>query len=74
MNASESPALHDPPVPLRAKVVYLDQNKWIELAQAAKSPKDYPVGRGILEVLCAGVEAGSVRLPVGARQEMGVEP
>jgi hypothetical protein len=64
MDASESPALHDPPIPLRAKVVYLDQNKWIELAQAAKSPKDYPVARDILEVLCASVEAGSVRLPL----------
>lgn len=66
MDASESPASRDLPAPLRAKVVYLDQNKWIELAQAAKSPKDYPVARGILEILCAGVEAGSVRLPLAS--------
>ncbi len=64
MALSESPTSCDLPVPLPAKVVYLDQNKWIELAQAAKAPKDYPVARGILEILCAAVEAGSVRLPL----------
>lgn len=47
-----------------AKVVYLDQNKWIELARAAKSPKDHPDARAVLELLCTCVESGVVQLPL----------
>lgn len=52
------------PAAPRARIVYLDQNKWIELAQAAKSPKLFPDARAALELLCAKVEAGAVRLPL----------
>lgn len=48
----------------RPKIAYLDQNMWIDLARAADAPQDHPQDRQILELLCAMVEAGAVRLPL----------
>ncbi len=45
-------------------VVYLDQNKWIDLMRAAQAPAEHPRDRQVLERLCAAVEAGRVRLPL----------
>jgi hypothetical protein len=52
--------------PKRAKVVYLDQNMWIDLAWAVKAPQDHARNREVLELLCEKVEAGEVRLPLTA--------
>jgi hypothetical protein len=46
------------------KVIYLDQNKWIELARAVKYPSEKPDRRAVLEWLCRGVEAGRLVLPL----------
>jgi len=64
MDSSKSFAAQNLMGPRGAKVVYLDQNKWIELAQAAKSPNDHPDARAVLEILSASVESGAVRLPL----------
>lgn len=48
------------------KIVYLDQNKWIDLARAVAAPEDHPEDRTLLEFLCAKVEAGQIRLPLTA--------
>lgn len=45
-------------------VVYLDQNKWIDLARAATAPADHPELRTILERLCSKVAAGEIILPL----------
>lgn len=45
-------------------VVYLDQNKWIDLTRAAIAPADHPDVRAVLELLCAKVAAGEVILPL----------
>ncbi len=45
-------------------VVYLDQNKWIDLARAATAPADHPELRAILELLCSKVTAGEIILPL----------
>ncbi len=34
------------------RIVYLDQNKWIDLARAVKYPAENPEVRAILELLC----------------------
>ncbi|WP_333586318.1 hypothetical protein [Phenylobacterium sp.] len=47
-----------------ATVVYLDQNKWIDLARAATAPDDHPHLRSVLELLCAKVAAGDIILPL----------
>jgi hypothetical protein len=49
-----------------AKIVYLDQNKWIDLARAVAAPEDHPEDRTLLEFLCEKVEAGQIRLPLTA--------
>src|SRR5258708_25224004 len=49
-----------------AKIVYLDQNKWIDLARAVAAPEGHPEDRTLLEFLCAKVEAGQIRLPLTA--------
>jgi hypothetical protein len=48
------------------KIIYLDQNKWIELARAVKYPSEKPEVRAVLELLCQEVEAGRVLLPLSS--------
>lgn len=47
-----------------ATIVYLDQNKWIDLARAATAPANYPELRRVLEVVCEKVSAGELVLPL----------
>lgn len=47
-------------------IAYLDQNKWIELARAAKHPEQHPDARALLETLCETVGAGRLVLPLTA--------
>jgi hypothetical protein len=47
-----------------AKILYLDQNKWIELAHAVKSPDDYPAQYEILAALVADSNAGRLLVPL----------
>lgn len=46
------------------RIVYLDQNKWIELARAAKHPTEYPDIRELLEAISHEVGAGRLILPL----------
>jgi hypothetical protein len=48
------------------RIVYLDQNKWIDLARAVKYPAENPEVRAILELLCQEAQAGRVLLPLTA--------
>lgn len=48
------------------RIVYLDQNKWIDLARAVKNPTENPEVRAILEFLCTAAEAGRLILPLTA--------
>lgn len=50
----------------RPYVVYLDQNKWIELARAVKHPADYPAQHELLVAIAREVEAGRLILPLTA--------
>ncbi|HEV2160446.1 hypothetical protein [Bradyrhizobium sp.] len=45
-------------------IVYLDQNKWIELARAAKYPAQHPIASEILTRLFDGVAAGTITVPL----------
>ena len=46
------------------KILYLDQNKWIELAQSVKSPEDYPEQHNVLARLVELANAGLVAIPL----------
>jgi hypothetical protein len=46
------------------QIVYLDQNKWIDLSRAVKYPADYPELRTVLEVLIEEAKAGRIALPL----------
>jgi hypothetical protein len=46
------------------KVVYLDQNKWVELARAVKYPARYPKLGALLELLKQEVSTKSLALPL----------
>ena len=46
------------------KIVYLDQNKWIDLARALKAPDEFPEHYVVLERLVAGAKAGELIVPV----------
>lgn len=48
----------------RPTILYLDQNKWIDLARAARAPEDHIEDRAVLDRLCAAVEAGAISLPL----------
>ncbi len=48
------------------RIVYLDQNKWIALAQAVKSPSAHPAARRVLEAVVPAIEAGELLLPLTA--------
>lgn len=50
----------------RPYVVYLDQNKWIELARAVKRPADHPMQYGLLILIAREVESGRLVLPLTA--------
>jgi hypothetical protein len=46
------------------KILYLDQNKWIELARAVKSPDDFPGQYAVLSTLVKEVNAGHLVVPL----------
>jgi hypothetical protein len=46
------------------KILYLDQNKWVELAQGQKSPADFPARREVLAFLVAEANAGRLVVPL----------
>ncbi|MBB4261404.1 MULTISPECIES: hypothetical protein [unclassified Bradyrhizobium] len=46
------------------KIVYLDQNKWIELARAVKSPNDFPAYYAVLQSLVTEANAGRLLVPL----------
>lgn len=48
------------------QILYLDQNKWIELARAQKSPDDYPTQYAVLSLLVAEANAGRLVVPLTA--------
>ena len=48
------------------KILYLDQNKWVELAQGQISATDFPVQREILAVLVEHVNTGALVVPLTA--------
>jgi hypothetical protein len=45
-------------------IVYLDQNKWIELARAIKHPDQHAGLQSLVSRVCAAVRAGSLVLPL----------
>jgi hypothetical protein len=49
-----------------AKILYLDQNKWIELAQGQKSAMDFPTQREVLAFLIEESNAGRLIIPLTA--------
>lgn len=50
----------------RPYVIYLDQNKWIELARAVKYPSDHPAQHRLLTAISFEVEASRLVLPLTA--------
>jgi hypothetical protein len=46
------------------RIAYLDQNKWIELARAAKQPENYPDHSALLTSISRAVDAGDLILPL----------
>ena len=48
------------------QILYLDQNKWIELARAVKSPHDFPAEYAVLEALVREANAGRLLVPLTA--------
>jgi hypothetical protein len=46
------------------QIVYLDQNKWIDLSRAVKYPADYPEQRTVLEVSVEEAKAGRIAVPL----------
>lgn len=46
------------------RIVYLDQNKWIELAKSAKEPDKYPELATLLHTMIKDVQAGGLILPL----------
>ncbi len=48
------------------KILYLDQNKWIELAQGQKSATDFPAQREVLAFLVEEANAGRLVIPLTA--------
>jgi hypothetical protein len=45
-------------------ILYLDQNKWIELAQGQRSPTDFPAQREVLALLVEEANAGRLVVPL----------
>lgn len=48
------------------KILYLDQNKWIDLAKAVKSPLTYPSEYAIYECLQAKTRCGELCVPLSS--------
>lgn len=48
------------------QIVYLDQNKWIDLSRAVHRPAEYPDQRKVLEALVESANANRVALPLTA--------
>src|SRR5947207_3417736 len=48
------------------KILYLDQNKWIDLARAVKFLKAHPDHRVVLEALVSEANAGHIAIPLTA--------
>lgn len=46
------------------KIIYLDQNKWIEIARAVKFPAQHPEVHSVLEVLIREADAGRIAVPL----------
>lgn len=46
------------------KIIYLDQNKWIDVARAVKDPDGYPEHYAVLEKLVEGSKAGRLIVPL----------
>ena len=46
------------------QIVYLDQNKWIDLSRAVKYPADYPELRAVLEILVEEAKAERIVVPL----------
>ena len=46
------------------QILYLDQNKWIELARAVKSPDDFPAQYAVLEALVKEANADRLLVPL----------
>jgi hypothetical protein len=42
------------------KILYLDQNKWIELARGVKSPDKLPSQYAVVETLVREAKAGNI--------------
>ena len=47
-------------------ILYLDQNKWIELVRAVKSPDDFSAQYAVLEALVEEAKAGRLLVPLTA--------
>jgi hypothetical protein len=48
------------------RILYLDQNKWIDLARAVKYPAEKPEMRAVLEWLVEELKAGRIIIPLTA--------
>jgi hypothetical protein len=46
------------------KILFLDQNKWIELARGVKSPDDFPKQYAVVESLVSEAKAGKIIVPL----------
>ncbi|MFZ1429266.1 MAG: hypothetical protein WAS21_21115 [Geminicoccaceae bacterium] len=53
-------------MPKRPYIVYLDQNKWIELARAVKYPADYPAQHALFVAIAQEIQTGRLILPLTA--------
>lgn len=46
------------------KTLFLDQNKWIELARGVKAPDDFPKQYAVVEALVSEAKAGNIVVPL----------
>lgn len=46
------------------KIIFLDQNKWIELARGVKTPDDFPQQYAVVESLVREAKAGNILIPL----------
>jgi hypothetical protein len=49
-----------------SRIIYLDQNKWIDLARAVKYPDEKPEMRSVLEWLMEELKTGRITIPLTA--------
>lgn len=50
----------------RKQIIYLDQNKWIEIAQAVDNPSQFPEMFSLLEQLIAALDRDSIVIPLSS--------